>query len=157
MNKMMMKFLVAVNEHQKVGGYLNTLTGLDPMETNIAIRVGVEYGWLTDDGKLTDAGSLVLSEVNKHPLLLSEVRTSYVNRISFFDLYEDRKGFSKSLYEHVHRNMPSIMTALEEVHCKGTGIGEFEKKKELPARSCRTIIELALENYDLIMKEAGFR
>jgi len=158
MNKLMMKFLVAVKEHQKVGGYLNTLSGLDPLETNIAVRVGVEYGWLTDDGELTNAGSLILSEVNKHPLLLSEVRAPYVNRTSFCDLYADRKGFSKVLYEHVSRNMPLIMmAALEEIHCQKLSVELFEKKKELPSRSCRAIIDCALENYDIIMKQIGFR
>jgi len=158
MNRIMMKFLVAVKDHQTVGGFLSALTDLDPMETNIAVRVGVEYGWLTDDCKLTSAGHSILSEIIKHPLLLSEVKTSYVNRTSFFDLYSDRKGLSKSLYEHVRRNMPSIMmAALVEVHCGGNNVEAFEKKNELPQRSCRTIIECALENYDLIMKQTGFR
>ena len=157
MNKLMMKFLVAVKEHQKVGGFFNKLTGLDPMETNIAVRVGVEYGWLTDDCKLTDAGRSVLSEVNKYPILISESKTLYMTKISFLDLYAERKGLSKSLYEHVSRNMPKIMMeALEEVYCQGIYIEQFEKNKRIPLRSCNTIIRCALENYDLIMKQAGF-
>jgi len=157
MNKLMMKFLVAVKEHQKVGGFLNKMTGLDPLETNIAIRVGVEYGWLTDGCKLTENGYSVLSEVNKYPLLISDSKTLHMTKISFLDLYADREGLSKSLYDHVSRNMPKIMmAALEEVYCQGISVEKFEKDKQIPLRSCNTIIRCALENYDLIMKQAGF-
>jgi hypothetical protein len=151
-NMLMFRFLLAVRKQARDGGHLAALTGLDPLETNIAVAVGKRQGWLTEDCKLTDAGLTVIRPDKNEPIpgIFNPSRTT--TKISFSDLYLDRNGLSKSVYAQVKLQMPRVMmAALEEIHVAGGGYENFENRHDLPSRSAKAIVQLAIENYNLIM------
>lgn len=151
-NLLMLQFLNAVRKHERQGGHLASYTGLDPAETDIAVSLGVRQGWLTPDCALTAAGlALIRPDPIKQPATLpaSDRRAKVID---FADLYRDRTGLSKSLYDQVCAQMPALLvTALEEIHVGNRGFEDFETRHDLPSRSAKVVIRLALECYALTL------
>jgi hypothetical protein len=147
-NMLMVQFLNAVRRQDREGGHLASFTGLDPAETDIAVAVGVRQGWLTADCHLTPAG---LAVIRKDTVPIPDIdRATSTRTISFADLYRDRDGLSKSLYVQIKAVLPPhMLAALEEIHVANCGFEDFETRHDLPSRSAKVVVRLALEAYAL--------
>jgi hypothetical protein len=151
-NLLMIQFLNAVRKHERWGGHLATYTGLDPAETAIALSLGVRQGWLTPECVLTTAGLAVIRPVMPRETASVPPSDRRAHAIDFADLYRDRTGLSKSLYDQVCAQMPALLvTALEEIHVGNRGFEDFETRHDLPSRSAKVVIRLALECYALTL------
>lgn len=141
-----------------------TETGLDTLETALALAVAQEYGFIRrsavrpDASVITPSGRKWMGECAMDgvvgpiiPARPEPIKTPLQDRAKVVstirEIYELRNGVGKDDFVRISRAVtPLMLTAILRLEVNGEiGREDFEAQHEIPARSVRILVDQALE------------